>query len=129
LDGIDFCTFPASTIKSSGFKFSIFLNNSFKLQLSICGPAAFISVSSLDLSFIFILVSSLTCIKSVRIPESLRESSINLPVNPPMNPNALLDVLRLLRTLDTFIPFPPAYFFSFTTLFMEPKIKLSVCIT
>ena len=94
----------------------------------ISGPFPFNAVSSFELIFTLILVIPFsTFIKSVFIPFSSMFLFNSFPVNPAINPNAVLSIPRFFRTVDTFSPFPPGSIFSVFVLFIFPILKFSTC--
>ena len=64
-------------------------------------------------------------IKSVRHPHSSKPLSISAPVNPAVNPRAVLSMPRFFSTRETFTPFPPGYTNSFVARFTRPSVKSS----
>ena len=81
-----------------------------------------ISVPSIFLIFRLILDNpSLILMKSALIPIPATLSSIWLPVNPAMYPSAVFLIPRLLRSIDTLIPFPPGVIISEAVLLVIPS--------
>ena len=68
---------------------------------------------------------SATCIKSAFTPLLFNMLSIASPVNPAKNPRAVFSNPRLLKTIDTLIPFPPGNINSSDVLFTKPNFKSS----
>ena len=125
---IHFGMFPANITLSSLFILSIFSINSFMFSSVISGPFPFSAVSSFELIFTFILVIPFfTFIKSVFIPFSSIFFFNSSPVNPAIKPSAVLSIPKLLRTVETFKPFPPESISSVFVLFIFPTSKLSTC--
>ena len=124
--GIDAGILPARNKISPSFIVFRRSISSSTLSFGISGPLPLISVPSIDFSFKLILdIPSSIWMKSDVTPSSSSLLAISFPVNPAMNPSAVLSIPRFLSTIETLIPFPPGSMSSELVRFVSPSLKSS----